>query len=226
MQKTTLEQWKIRWKRYIPPILPISAAAALLTLIVYVTAWKNPAFADIINRWYGGLLRIVTAKLTGILPFSLAEGLLMFAPVLLAVLIWLAVYCVKRSLRAGIRYVCVLLSVSCILFSLFVPTLGIGSQASHLSDRLGLAEEKVSAVQLAQTMQWAVDEANRLCNDVDFAFAGASVMPFSDYDSMCRDLMIGYERLHRDHPVFWQFSSAVKPVILSEPMSYTHITGI
>ena len=51
MQKTTLEQWKIRWKRYIPPILPISAAAALLTLIVYVTAWKNPAFADIINRW-------------------------------------------------------------------------------------------------------------------------------------------------------------------------------
>ena len=226
MQKTTLEQWKIRWKRYIPPILPISAAAALLTLIVYVTGWKNPAFADIINRWYGGLLRIVTAKLTGILPFSLAEGLLMFAPVLLAVLIWLAVYCVKRSLRAGIRYVCVLLSVICILFSLFVPTLGIGSQASHLSDRLGLAEEKVSAVQLAQTMQWAVDEANRLCNDVDFAFAGASVMPFSDYDSMCRDLMIGYERLHRDHPVFWQFSSAVKPVILSEPMSYTHITGI
>ena len=43
---------------------------------------------------------------------------------------------------------------------------------------------------------------------------------------MCRDLMIGYERLHRDHPGFWQFSSAVKPVILSEPMSYTHITGI
>ena len=51
-------------------------------------------------------------------------------------------------------------------------------------------------------------------------------MPFSDYDRMCRDLMIGYERLHQDHPIFTRFSSSVKPVILSETMSYTHITGI
>ena len=69
-------------------------------------------------------------------------------------------------------------------------------------------------------------ETGKLCGDVDFAFGGASVMPFENYDRMCRDLMIGYERLHRDHPIFSNFSSAVKPVILSEPMSYTHITGI
>ena len=226
MTKTMLEQFRIRWKRYVPPILPISLAIAALTLIIHITACAYPAFADAVNLWYGGSLRFLTAKLSGLLPFSLAEGLLLFSPVLLAVLIVYAVRCVRQSLRAGIRYICVLLSVICILFSLFVPTLGIGSQASSLSGRLGFAEEKVSPAQLAETMQWAIDEANKLCNEVDFAFAGASVMPFDDYGSMCRDLMIGYERLHRDHPVFRQFSSAVKPVILSEPMSYTHITGI
>ena len=226
MPKTMLEQVKIKWKRYVPPILPISFAAACVTLVIYLIAGANPQFADGVNRWYGGFLRIVTAKLTSVLPFSLAEGLLMASPILLAVLIVYAVRCAKHSMRAGIRYVCVLLSVICLLFALFVPTLGIGSLASPLSERLGFAEEKVSPEQLAETMQWAIDEANRLCNDVDFAFGGASVMPFDNYNLMCRDLMIGYERLHRDHPVFWQFSSSVKPVILSEPMSYTHITGI
>lgn len=226
MPKTKLEQWKIRYKRYVPPILPISLGIAALTLILLLAGIADGAFADLVNRTWGALLRFLTAGLTGILPFSLAEGLLMASPLLLAVLIGYAVHCTRHSLRAGIRYVCVLLSVIILLFSLFVPTLGIGSHASPLSDRLGFAEEKVSAEQLAETMQWAVNEANRLCNDVEFAFAGASVMPFSNYDLMCRDLMIGYERLHRDHPVFVQFSSEIKPVILSEPMSYTHITGI
>ena len=226
MSKTKLELLKIRFKRYVPPILPISFAAALITLVIYLAGRVTPAFADAVNRWYGSVLRFVFAKITGLLPFSLAEGLLMASPVLLAVLIGLAVRFTKHSLRAGMRYVCVLLSVVCILFTLFVPMLGIGSSASPLSDRLGIAEEKVSAVQLAETMQWSINEANKLCGDVDFAFGGASVMPFENYDRMCRDLMIGYERLHRDHPIFSNFSSAVKPVILSEPMSYTHITGI
>lgn len=226
MSKTKLEVWKIRWKRYVPLILPISLAIACLTLIVHLTARINPIFADVVNRYYGGVLRVIAAKITGILPFSLAEGLLMASPILLAALILYAVACAKRSLRAAVRYVCVLLSVICILFSMFVPMLGIGSSASPLSGRLGFPEEKVSAVQLAETMQWAIDEANRLCNDIDFAFGGASVMPFANDNMMCRDLMIGYERLYRDYPIFTQFTSAVKPVILSEPMSYTHITGI
>lgn len=226
MSKTKLELIKIRIKRYVPPILPISFGAAILTLILYLTGRAVPTFADAVNRWYGSVLRFLFAKVTGLLPFSLAEGLLMASPILLAVLIGLAVRCVRQSLRAGIRYVCVLLSVVCILFSLFVPMLGIGSIASPLSDRLGIADEKVSAEQLAETMQWAINEANKLCGDVDFAFGGASVMPFENYDRMCRDLMIGYERLYRDYPIFTNFISSVKPVILSEPMSYTHITGI
>jgi len=226
MPKTKLEQWKIRYKRYVPLCLPVSFCAALATLILYFVTRANPGFADIVNRWYGGILRILTAFVSGILPFSLAEGLLIFSPVLLVVLIVLAIKSTRRSMRAGVRYVCVLLSVLFCLFSLFVPTLGMGSNATDLSQRLGLPEEKVSAEQLADTMRWAAGEANRLCGEVDFAFGGASIMPFDNYNDMCRDLMIGYERLYRSYPIFWQFPSRVKPVILSEPMSYTHITGI
>jgi len=57
MSKTKLEMWKIRWKRYVPLILPISLAAACLTLIVHLTARVSPVFADVVNRYYGGILR-------------------------------------------------------------------------------------------------------------------------------------------------------------------------
>lgn len=221
-----MEQLKVKWKRYIPPILPVSFLCALLTVILYAVTRANPAFADTVNLTYGTAVRFATNLITGWLPFSLAEGLLLFSPVLLAVLIGLAVRYTKKGLRAGIRYVCVLLSVLCILWTLFVPALGMGSNTTDLSDRLGLVDSEVSAEQLAAAMQWAIDEANALCGDVDFAFGGASAMPFNNYDAMCADLMIGYERLHRDYPIFVQFKSSVKPVILSEPMSYTHITGI
>ena len=226
MSKTKLELWKLRWKRYVPAILPIALGIALITLVLHLWGRADPYFADGVNRYWGGPLRVVVGTVTGLLPFSLAEGLLLSSPVLLFVLIAYAVRCARHSMRAGIRYVCVLLSVVCMLFTMFVPMLGIGSSASPLSERLGFAEEKVSAEQLAETMQWAVDEANKLCAEIDFAFADASVMPFENYDAMCRDLMVGYKRLHRDHPIFTQFTSSVKPVILSEPMSYTHITGI
>ena len=74
-----------------------------------MAAKANDALADAINLYVGSPLRMLTASLTGWLPFSLAEGLLMASPILLAVLIALAVKYTKHSLRAGIRYVCVLL---------------------------------------------------------------------------------------------------------------------
>ncbi len=222
----TIRQLKIKCKRYVPPILPVTMLLAAATLILHLTVKTNSVWADAVNKYYGTAVRFLTNLATGWLPFSLAEGLLLFAPVLLGILIALAVRFSAKGLRAGIRYVCVLLSVLCILYTLFVPSLGLGSDTTALGERIGLVDAKVTAEQLAAAMQWAAEEANALCGDVDFAFGGASSMPFADYDAMCADLMIGYERLYRDHPIFLQFPSKVKPVILSEPMSYTHITGI
>ena len=148
MQKTQWEKLKIRWKRYIPLCLPITLLWAVLTLILHLTVKTNPLWADAANRYYGTVVRVLTNFITGWLPFSLAEGLLLFSPVLLGLLILIAVRCSAKGLRAGIRYICVLLSVICVLYSLFVPSLGLGSDTSPLSDRLGLTEEAVSAEEL------------------------------------------------------------------------------
>ena len=56
------------------------------TAVVYIIARLSPAFADFFNRYISQPLRLIYAKLTNLLPFSLAEGLLLLLPVLLGFL--------------------------------------------------------------------------------------------------------------------------------------------
>ena len=54
----------------------------LLSAILYLIAVKSPAFADFFNRRISAAVRATTAHLTGWIPFSLAETLLLFLPVI------------------------------------------------------------------------------------------------------------------------------------------------
>jgi len=50
-------------------------------------------------------------------------------------------------------------------------------------------------------------------------------MPYS-YEEMNEKLLAAYDRLVQKYDFIDRFPSSVKPVMLSEPMSYTHITGV
>ncbi len=218
--------WFLRLRRYCPVYLLIALLLAAVSLFLMLYTKSRPEIAYGINKYWGGTIRMIMAYLTQWIPFSAAEFLLLSAPVLLCVLIGLAVYYSRRGLRAGIRYLCALLSVILLLYTLYVAGLGLGFHEPSLGEKLGLQDVPVSAEQLYETMLWTIAEANALCGKVDFAFEGFSYMPFATYDAMCADLMIGYRRLHQTHPLYLQVNTHVKPVILSEAMSYTHITGI
>lgn len=221
-----MERLRVKLVRYCPPILPVCLVYALISLGMLLYAKGNAPAADMLNHWYGGAVRIIMAYLTQLLPFSAAEFLLLASPLLAGSLIALAVYCGKKGLRAAVRFVALLLSLGLLVFSLFVAGLGLGYYETTLADKLELEDKSVTAEELAETMDWLIDESNALCGDVSFVFDDRSYMPFETLDAMCRDLMIGYARFGQDCPSFYQFSSHVKPVILSVPMSYTHITGI
>lgn len=211
---------------YVPLCLSITACIALIVLVLSIIASTDTAFAHTVNRYVGGVVRMVLAWVTGIFPFSLAEGLLLFSPVLLCILIALSVKYTKRGLRAGFRYLGVLLSILLLLYPMFVFGLGMGFSEPTLDEKFGIEKKPVSAEALYEAILWTMEEAAALCDEVTFAEDGSSYMPYDDYEDMCDDLMLGYARLYKEYPVFFNFPSRVKPVILSEPMSYTHITGI
>ena len=55
--------------------------------------------------------------------------------------------------------------------------------------------------------------------------SGHSLMPYS-YEEMNEKLLKAYDRFCEKYDFMDTFYSKVKPVMLSEPMSYTHITGV
>ena len=59
----------------------------LCSVVVYVIAVNDVDFADFINEYPAAYFRAVYSKMTGVFPFSVAELVIYFLPVILGMLI-------------------------------------------------------------------------------------------------------------------------------------------
>lgn len=123
------------------------------------------------------------------------------------------------------RTLAFLLSVLFLLYSLFVLTLAPGYKSTTLDRKLGLERVPVSAQELLSTAEILRDKAHAELDSVAFRFADFSVMPYS-YDEMNEKLNDAFAQVAEQHDFLTSFRSNIKYVMLSEPMSYTHITGV
>jgi hypothetical protein len=64
-----------------------------------------------------------------------------------------------------------------------------------------------------------------LAPEIAYDDTNASVMPYS-YDELSKKVYFGYEVFTEKYGVLHNFASRIKPIMLSEPMTYTHISGI
>ena len=170
--------------------------------------------------------RRVLSYLTVWIPFSLAEGLLIALPVLVVALIVVAAKKYSHSWRAAGVYAGRLLSVLCAVGILFVLCFAPGYSGTTLDHKLGLDRKPVSAGELESTARWLTGELASVSQNLIFTSAeSSSVMPYS-YDEMNDRLMAAYKAFTEKHSFPDHFYSRTKRVMLSEPMSYTHITGV
>ncbi len=200
-----------------------TGVCGLLTLIFRL----SPAFSDWFNRYISQAFRFVFAKLTSFLPFSFAEILLMLSPLILIALIVYAIKTHVQSWRSVGMYLLKVLSVVCVFAILFVTNFAAGYYGVTLSDasKLDLDRKKVSAEELYTTALHLIEDVKREEELVEFAEKDFSIMPYS-ISEMNQKLLDAYDNFCADHEFIAHFDSRVKPVILSEAMSYTHITGV
>lgn len=111
------------------------------------------------------------------------------------------------------------------IYSLFVLTLAPGYRGSTLASKLSLDQKDVSGQELYDTSLWLLEKIDAQIEGVDFESTGSSVMPYSLYD-MNDKLMQCYSKLADKHDFIPNLSSRLKFIILSEPMTYTHISGV
>ncbi len=212
-------------KEYIPTGALVLFFVALATLAVHIISEFSKPFSDFFNRYVGSLVRGTLATITSILPFSLAETLIIFIPVLCAVLIILCVKRTRTSIKSGVRYVVSMAAALSLMYSLFVFTTAVGYNGTALSDKLGLEASKVSIDELRVSAEYMIDKMNSELSEVNYIYGDASVMPYS-FGRMNTLLLDAYGKAADKYPFLPRLYSRLKPVALSEAMSYTHISGM
>lgn len=201
----------------------ISAAA----LAVYICAILNGDIADFFNRYIGSAVRGALAYLTYLFPLSLAEIVLITAPVwgTLVVIYAGRHYC--YSWKTVFTFMLIMASAASMLFSLFVFGLGTGYYCPTLDEKLGLERTPVAPEELTRTLDILADGVNGALSEYkpEYGEDGASVMPYS-YGELSRKLIDAYDKVREEYGFIPGLSSRVKPVMLSKPWTYTHISGV
>ncbi len=196
-----------------------------LSGILQITFMISPTFSDFYNRYPGAFVRGFLATLTGWFPFSLAETGFMLLPLIVILLIVGIVKVSKGTLRQMVRMTLSMLAALLFFFNAFVLGFSAGYRGTTLDAKLGLTREKVSGEDLDATARELLDGLEEVLPEVDFHYLDASVMPYS-IQEMNDKLQSAYRNAADVYDFLPTFRSRVKQIVLSEPMTYTHISGV
>ncbi len=209
----------------VPKFAYILFGIAALSVVIYIIATINTAFADFFNRYISSALRGTLALMTNILPISLAELFIILSPVILFFIIRAAIKKYSASWHDVGIFTITILSILSLLFSGFVFIFGTGYHNYSLDQKLELDKKEVTAKELAETAEWLIDEVNVSLQAVEFQEKSSSINPHTIRKTN-NLLLDSYKKLSNEYTFLPKLVSFVKPIILSKPMTYTHISGV
>lgn len=212
-------------REYVPLGAIIIFVLTLISGAVLIIEQYWVGLADFVNDVLSRPVRTVMAWLTGWIPFSLAEILLISVPIWVGILIFIAVKRSKRGVKATTRYISILLSIICVIFMTFVWTYSSGYYNTKLDEKLGFSKVEIGKNQLYETSLWLCDNLNRLSDDISYGENNASYTEKS-YDELSKEIYFAYSRVEEKYGIIHNFPSRIKPIMLSKPMTYTHISGV
>ena len=215
-------------KKYTTPFFIVSAILFVITLALLLVCQWEAALADVINATVAHAMRVLLGSLTSLLPFSLAEVLIVLSPLLLAFIIVL--YCVRcDTRRKSAHFLANVLGVLMLVFVVYFFTLGVGYHATRLDDKANIKREKLTADELYTVSAHLLSLCEKELDQVEFDENGSSVMPYS-MSELSRILCEDYDALLQSELgsriLSSNFDSRVKGVRFSRVMSYMHILGV
>ncbi len=212
-------------KLYCPKASFVLFCICILSAVIHITCLISEVFADFYNQTIGAFVRGLLSYVTYLLPFSLAEAIIIGIPAIVFILIWINVRQMKKGDTESIRCLVAMVSVLSVMYSTFVLGYGMGYHGRPLSEKLGLDEKEVSADELKVTAEDILAEMTPLLDEVAFTENGESVMPYT-LDEMNDKLNDTYKTAVEKYTFVQGLRSKIKYIALSEPMTYTHISGV
>ena len=215
---------KEKFSLRLPLAVKIIYIVAGACIPLYVAFLCSTGFADFFNRYISSVFRAFTAKLTGLIPFSLAEFILLLLPVWAFILTRTVLHKYGDSFKELLSAVVCIFSVVAIVFTTFTIGFAPAYRGKTLDKKLGLEQTEVSAEELYDTAMILASNLRRESKNVYYGNDGFSIMPYG-YSEMNDKLVEAYDKVCDEYGFVQRLDSNVKPVMLSEAMSYTHITG-
>lgn len=209
----------------VPKFAYVFFGITALAIITYAIAVFNTPFADFFNRYISSIFRAILALLTNIYPLSFSETLLICSPVILFFIFRYALKKYSKSWRDVGVFLVAVISVIALIFSSFIFIFGIGYQTSSLDIKLGLNKKEVSTNELASTADWLIKEIDEELKLIKFEEKSSSINPHTLRETN-KILLDSYDSISEKYEFIPKLTSFVKPVVLSEPMTYTHISGV
>lgn len=209
----------------IPLFAKISLILAAVCVVIYFISTLSEGFADFFNIYIAVIFRFLFAQLTNIIPLSLAELLILLLPILLGIALWYLLKYRCRTKKATLVSLICIVSAASLLFSSFVLTFSSGYRGSTIDKKLGLEQKAIGGEELYASAVYLIGEINALSERIDYGEDDFSVMPY-DLNEMNKKLIKAFDDYCKDNYFINNFYSKIKPVMHSEAMSYTHITGV
>lgn len=195
-------------------------AAVILHLLFIISA----DFAEAYCVTGGALFRTILAWITSPFPFSVAESVLIFVPF---ILIAVTVYIIRADAEASasVRLIAWLVSVLTLIYSLFVLTFAAGFYTRDIGDFYGLEQRDITVDELCEAAFMTAEGANEAYALIEGKSLSSTTMGMT-YGEMNDRLLEAFDSLYGKYSYPSKLTSRVKPVVLSEPMTHTHISGI
>lgn len=199
----------------------------LFAALVYILSRFITPFAEFWTRYPAQGIRFIMAKLTGWIPFSLAEGIIVSLPILaLAYIIGSSVSTKRDSSNKNFyRWLRPLVSFLLAILTIFFAGFGPAYSRNKLAVNLGIQQSDVSSDELFETAKIVSEFTQKELDNIDFDFTGASVLPY-DYNTLVEKVNEAFDKYASTVDYISHFNSNPKAISLSEPMTYTHISGV
>ncbi len=199
----------------------------VFSLTVYILSRLSPGFAELWTRYPSSWIRLVLAKLTTPFSFSLAECLLLSVPVLAIIYLIVSWRGMNRASSQAdfYKWLLPLLCAVMLVVSCFFVTFGPSFFRYPLEENLGLVKEDVSAQELYDTAVKISIEMQEELDEVVFRYGGSSKMPYS-YRELADKMNEAFKDYASKADYISSFYAYPKPIALSEPFTYTHISGV
>ena len=203
----------------------------LLWPLGFILFWSTARYPQYVETFYAGISKNITgylSLLTGILPFSLAETLVILMIISLFVLfvstMMLEIIRGRKGRQLG-SFLFNLIIILGVIYFVFVIIWGLNYNRQPFAEIAGLKVEAASSQELAELCEKLIDRANTLRQGLTEDEDGVMIIE-GGFSQVRREAEMGFNKASLIYPELGGRFGWAKPVFFSEEMSYTGISGI